>query len=171
MEVNEGVKTFLESIQPKPIDYGTNYDADDGNIFSDSVTVGTMFRYDNIWFSVMIQKVPRQEDIVDYLNGVVYDASFGVSLSYQDSLYKFTDERIASSRKIFSVFSYIVYVLDVLVSRQQDSEYVVFDGRDAARMRVYNVIVNNKPLRSTIENTLGFSYKGFHLDHFIFKKV
>jgi len=170
MILNEGLEKFLESVQSKPIAYGMNRKANNGQIFNAGNRTGTIFFYDGLYYAVVLQKVPVLNPLsIELKSQRIFEVQFGTSSTYSSNIDEYSDDRNTSTKNAIKAFSHIFFTISEIINAIGNVEYVIFDGVDEKRHSLYSVMVNNKLLRRAIEENISFLFVGEKLDYFIFK--
>lgn len=134
-----------EAIIPKSVDYGLNYDMDDKS-FS-QIYRGyrfTFFEAKNNFYVVTI-------NIKD--GEVGFGASKNKSIDFDD----YSDDMI-KTQSALRIFNHVLYIVFEYVNKHK-LQFIRFEGANPKLGKVYDRMVQNKPLLSYLE-TNGIIYKG-----------
>jgi len=156
----ENNEQLLESIQPRPITYGSNRTMDDSqtvNLSSPTNLYYSFFKKDEKYYCILLQKAPpsytANEDGEDE-----YVLGFGVSEDLSLNPMTYSHDR-TNTKNVVTLFGSIIYVAGE-IARQNPNIKIVSMSGDSQRFKLYEKILNNKFLRKTVEDTLGFTYTG-----------
>lgn len=74
------------------------------------------------------------------------------------------------TKSVITLFGKIIFVASKLVDYNNDIKVISFSGSDK-KFKVYQTMVNNTPLKTAIENELGFKYDGNHGSSMIMVRI
>ncbi len=136
---------LMEAIEPKEVPYGTNEDADNGEIRTTGSAQYTFFKDGDYYYVVGVDE-----------NGVF---GFGANMAYSPNIESYSVERVRSV-SAFRVFSKVMYVLSQLVaSARRPIYYIKFAAADHKLAGLYTKMVKNRRLLDEVRR-MGFRYVG-----------
>lgn len=152
-----------ESIKPKEIDFGTNYNYfDNKEIKNINSVILTSFKFNNLLYTVIIDsnnsvgfhfsEIPENEQ--NYLDIISVDSSS-------------TDVRVGVSA--IKTFSYVFFVILYMLKHNNKKE-IKFDASHQKLGFVYDNMMNNKYFIQSL-NSAGFEYKGKVNKEYVFKRI
>lgn len=152
--------TLMEAIEPKEVQYGTNREADNGEIRTTGSAQYTFFIENDIYYVVGVDE-----------NGVF---GFAANQTYSPNIENYSVDRL-KTLSAFRVFSKVMYVLSQLVVQaRRPIYYLKFAAADHKLSGLYNKMVKNRRLIGEVRQ-MGFRYVGVMeeqgIERFIFART
>lgn len=152
-----------ESIKPKEIKFGTNYNNfNDGKIVNINGIILTSFKFNERLYTVIIDnknsvgfhwsEIPEKE--IDYLDIITQNSS---------------KNKILNSTSALKAFSYVFYIILVILKKHNKKE-VLFSAEHTNLAKVYDSMVENKFFLKELEKA-GYEYLGFIDKSYVFRRA
>lgn len=152
-----------ESIKPKEIKFGTNFNRyDNGKIENINGTILISFKFNEKLYTVIMDsnnsvgfhwsELPVKE--LDYFDIIIQDSSKNVILNGASAL---------------KTFSYIFYII-IYVLKKYNKKEVLFNAAHPALGRVYDNMVKNKFFLNELEKA-GYEYLGNFDNSYTFRRA
>lgn len=153
-------QALMEAIEPKEVEFGTNEDADNGEIRNAGSAQYTFFKDAELYYVVGVDE-----------NGVF---GFAANPSYSPNIESYSVSRM-KTLSAFRVFSKVMYVLGQLVKlAPRPVYYLKFAAADHKLASLYTKMVKNQRLVREVR-AMGFRYVGvmeeMGVDRYIFSRT
>lgn len=153
-------QALMEAIEPKEVEFGTNEDADNGEIKNAGSSQYTFFKDNDLYYVVGVSE-----------SGVF---GFAANPSYSPNIESYSVNRL-KTLSAFRVFSQVMYVLGQLVKlAPRPVYYLKFAAADHKLASLYTKMVKNQRLIREVR-AMGFRYVGvmeeMGVDRYIFSRT
>lgn len=154
---------IFEGIKPQKVEFGTNSQFNNNNIFKINDIYATTFKYKDLIYTVIING-----DIVGFHLSYLKEIQSNVDFSYVDFILNSEQLYPVSNNNALSIFSYVFYIIEHIISKY-NLKVIKFDGENHKLKDLYAKLVKNKLFQKEF-NKLGFIYTFDNNQHTFIKE-